>query len=248
MKRDLHVHSVYSDGKNTPEEIVAAAIALGLEEIAVTDHSYTWFDESYCIKKDAQNAYIDEISALKARYSDKIRILCGIEQDYYSEEPTDRFDFVVGSVHYIKCGEQFVEVDHLSEARECIAGYFGGDSDAYAEKYFSTLSDVCRRTGCDIIGHFDLITKFCERETLFDTESPRYIAAWKGAVDELLKYGKPFEINTGAISRGYRTSPYPSMAQIDYIKSHGGRLVLSSDAHSILNLCSEFEKYSHLTE
>ncbi len=38
-KGELHCHSVHSDGKNTPEEIVAAAQALGLDFLAVTDHN-----------------------------------------------------------------------------------------------------------------------------------------------------------------------------------------------------------------
>jgi predicted metal-dependent phosphoesterase TrpH len=38
MGFDLHLHSIYSDGALTPEQLVAAAIAKGLEGIALTDH------------------------------------------------------------------------------------------------------------------------------------------------------------------------------------------------------------------
>lgn len=38
IKSDLHCHTVYSDGGLTPQELVAAAAALGVEIIAVTDH------------------------------------------------------------------------------------------------------------------------------------------------------------------------------------------------------------------
>ena len=94
--------------------------------------------------------------------------------------------------------------------------------------------------GMDIIGHFDLITKFYEGGALFDETEPRYIAASRAAADVLLKTGKPFEINTGAISRGYRTAPYPSLALRDYIRHKGGSFLLSSDSHAKESLCFQF--------
>ena len=38
MKVDLHIHTVASDGKLTPEEIVHSTIELGFDIIAITDH------------------------------------------------------------------------------------------------------------------------------------------------------------------------------------------------------------------
>jgi len=38
MPSDLHIHTTFSDGKDTPEEIVEAAKAAGLRYIAITDH------------------------------------------------------------------------------------------------------------------------------------------------------------------------------------------------------------------
>ena len=86
---DYHTHTTYSDGKDTPEEMVLSAIEKGLNEMGFSDHSYTFFDESYCIKKDRIAEYKSEIARLKAKYSDKIKILCGIEQDFYSAESVE---------------------------------------------------------------------------------------------------------------------------------------------------------------
>ena len=41
-----------------------------------------------------------------------------------------------------------------------------------------------------------------------------------------------FEINTGAISRGYRTAPYPGPALLRAIREMGGRICVTSDSHS----------------
>lgn len=245
--KDLHTHTTYCDGGNSPEEMVNAAIEKGLKTIGICAHSYTFFDTSYCIKKEAVPRFLAELRYLRAAYSDRIHVLCGIEQDYYSEESTDDFDYVIGSVHYLKCGGDYVPVDETVEILKGAAEkHFGGDIYALCEEYYRTVADVVNKTGCDIIGHFDLITKFQEKEPLFDTDHPRYVAAWKKAADELLKAGVPFEINTGAITRGYRTSPYPSGEIVAYIREHGGKLVLSSDAHSADAIAYGFDEYESL--
>ena len=240
---DYHVHTTFSDGKNTPEEVIKAAIEKGMAEIGISDHSYTDFDESYCIKRDKIEEYKQEIARLKAKYQGKIKILCGIEQDFYSEESTKDYDYVIGSVHYVKVGGKFYSVDESAEIFGAIGrDVFGGDYIAFAEEYFNTVSKLSERKDIDIIGHFDLITKFNENNRYFDENNARYVAAWQKAADKLLSTNKPFEINMGAISRGYKTEPYPSAAIRTYIKDKGGKFILSSDSHSAENICYYFDK------
>ncbi len=244
ISKDLHMHTVYCDGADTPEDMVLAAIEKGLKTVGISGHSYTFFDESYCMQKGEVPRYIAELRYLRAKYFDRIHVLCGVEQDYYSAYPTDAFDYVIGSVHYLKVGEDYIPVDESVEIlNSAVEKYFGGDIYALCELYFETVADIVNKTACDIIGHFDLISKFIEREPLFDVNHPRYVAAWQKAADELLKTGVPFEINTGAVSRGYRTEPYPGREMLGYIREHGGRFVLSSDAHSAGNIGYQFEKY-----
>ena len=244
IAKDLHMHTAYCDGKDTPEDMVLSAVDKGLDTVGISSHSYTFFDESYCMQKEDIPRYIAELRYLRAKYFHRIHVLCGVEQDYYSDYPTDEFDYIIGSVHYIKVGDEYIPVDESVEIlRAAVQKHFGGDVYALCELYFDTVADVVEKTRCDIIGHFDLISKFIEREPLFDTEHPRYVKAWKAAVDRLVTYDVPFEINTGAISRGYRTQPYPDEEMIAYIKAKGGRLILSSDAHSKENIAYRFEKY-----
>lgn len=239
---DLHVHSTFSDGKNTPEEIILAAIEKGIETIGFSDHSYTFFDESYCISKNNIEIYKQEINALKEKYKDKIKVLCGIEQDYYSKEPTNDYDYVIGSVHYIKICDEYIPIDANCETLVAAAQkYFKGDLISLAEEYFKTVAQVVEKTNCDIIGHFDLIRKFNEENKLFDENSPRYRKAAMNAAKALLKYDRKFEINTGAISRGYRTTPYPSKEILELIFNNNGEIVFSSDSHRKDTLCNHFE-------
>ena len=243
---DLHTHTTWCDGKNTPEEMVRAAIALGMETLGFSGHSYVPFDDC-CMTTEGTQQYRREIDRLKHQYKGQLKILCGIEQDYYSPAATDGYDYIIGSVHYLKLDNQYPAIDLDAQTlRQTADHFFGGDVYALAECYYDTVGDVVNRTGCNIVGHFDLVTKFNERDPMFDLQHPRYLAAWKAALDRLLQTGAAFEINTGAMSRGYRTSPYPAMDMIDYIRSHGGRLLLSSDSHSCETLLYHFEDYAQL--
>ncbi len=242
--QDLHTHTTYCDGKNTPEEMVLAAIEKGLSRIGFSGHCYTFFDERYCMSIPNVIKYMAEINVLKEKYRGKIEIRCGVEQDYYSNFSRMGFDYVIGSVHYVKVGEEYIPVDESAEILTAAAEkHFGGDIYALAEEYFRTVGDVLAKTGGDIIGHFDLISKFNEGGRMFDENHPRYVKAYTEAIDRLLPYEKPFEINTGAIARGYRTHPYPSKAQIKYIAENGGSFMLTGDTHAAENLCYEHEKW-----
>ncbi len=242
--RDLHMHSTFSDGKNTPEEMIQAAITLGLETVGISDHLNPAID-GYGMPPETIPAYRQEMERLKRVYDGRITVLCGVERDYYSDDRSS-WDYVIGSVHSIQMPDGYpVCVDWTAERLAAdVDKYYRGDWYAMTEDFFALEKDVVRQTKCDIIGHFDLVTKSNEQYHLFDTAHPRYRKAWQGAVDELLKTGKPFEINTGAISRGYRTVPYPSAEIRQYITERGGTLVLSSDAHAKDNIAFQFDRWS----
>ncbi len=56
-----------------------------------------------------------------------------------------------------------------------------------------------------------------------------------------MKANKIFEINTGAISRGFRTTPYPSRELLETIAKMGGRITITSDAHSTSGIVCSFD-------
>lgn len=244
---DLHMHTTFCDGRNTPEEMVLAAVVRGMERIGFSEHSPVPFDEAGGMAEEDVSAYIEEISALKEKYAGTIGILCGLERDYYSELDISAFDYVIGSVHYVKKNGVFISVDDTPEIlKKGITEHYNGDIYSLAEDYYDNLAHVVEKTGADIIGHFDLITKFAEAGVKLDTDHPRYIAAWQHAADCLIPSGRPFEINTGAIARGWRSEPYPDARIMDYIRRRGGSFILSSDSHSADTIAFRFEKYEYL--
>ena len=238
---DLHMHTVWSDGKNTPEEMVQEAIRKGLETVGISDHSS---GDPCGMKLEDNTAYKAEITRLKEKYAGQIRVLCGLERDFLTDDFTE-YDYTIGSVHWLRMPDGHrISIDWTPEKlREGAERYFGGDMYAVAEAYYEAEARVAEVTKCDIIGHFDLVTKFIEVDPSFDLHHPRYVKAWQQAADALLKAGKPFEVNFGAMSRGYRTGPYPAAEIRAYLREHGGKMLLSSDAHAKENIAFGFESF-----
>lgn len=233
LDKDLHVHTNYCDGKNSPEEMIQAAISLGYEKIGLVCHSFVDFDDC-CASIDGQEKFVKEVDRLKKKYSDKIDVLAGVEQDYFSEIDNSMFDYVIGSVHYLNINNNYLSIDIDEKSFiDIVNSYFDGDPLLLCEKYYSLMSKIKEKTNCDIIGHFDLVSKFNQNDKIFDTSSSRYVNAWKSSLDIIGCYDSVFEINYGAVLRGYKTLPYPSQNIIEYISKHRGNLVKSSDAHSV---------------
>lgn len=225
---NLHTHTTYCDGSFTPEQVVKTAIEKGFSYIGFSGHSYTFFDESYAMRCENTDKYFDEVTFLKEKYLDKIKVLCGIEEDVFSDYPTDKFDYTIASCHYIKVGDSYYSVDHTEDIqKQTIKDVFGGDPYAYAENYFETVGNMKG----DIIGHFDLVTKFDREEKIFTPSEARYKKAVLDALEKLCAKNSVFEVNTGAIARGYKDAPYPSKWILEELKKHNSRVLITSDFH-----------------
>jgi len=103
IKGDLHVHSKYSDGTATLGEIAEKARKMGLEWIAICDHSQSLKVAKGVSIEDLRRKRkeIDEFN----RKSD-VKLLCGTEVDIlndgsldYPNEILKEMDFVVAAIH-----------------------------------------------------------------------------------------------------------------------------------------------------
>jgi histidinol-phosphatase (PHP family) len=96
----------------------------------------------------------------------------------------------------------------------------------------------------DVIGHFDVIDKF----SITPEESDEYIRITEEALKETFKHCKRFEINTGAISRGWRKVPYPAYHLLETLKELGGEIVINSDSHHPDNLDFYFNEAAEIAK
>ena len=240
-KCDFHAHTCFSDGKCTPEEMVLEAIRKGLHTIGFSDHSFTPFDTQPCASPQSTTTGRLEVLRLKEKYKNQIHTLCGLEQDFYSEKPTEQYDYLIGSVHYVFKDHVYRSVDQSKEVLlKNVKEGFGGDFYRFSSAYYEEVGQIVKKTNCQIVGHFGLIEKFNEGNALFSTEDYRYRRAVIDALDELLKHDVIFEINTGAIARGHRSTPYPSPYVLRRIAEKRGAVVLNSDAHVKENIAYGF--------
>ncbi|HLC65644.1 MAG TPA: DNA polymerase/3'-5' exonuclease PolX [Candidatus Nanoarchaeia archaeon] len=105
IRGDLHLHTRWSDGFNTTEEVVKEAVKLGYEYIAITDHSKSEHVANGMDEKRLRK-YLDELRVLQRKYRGKMNILKGSEVDIlkdgsldYSGKILEELDIVIASVH-----------------------------------------------------------------------------------------------------------------------------------------------------
>ena len=225
---NIHTHTAFSDGKNTPEEMVLTAIAKGWHTIGFSDHSYTPFDLSYCMKRENYDAYRAEILLLKEKYKGRIDVLYGTEFDYYSPAGLkEGFDYFIAGVHYIQAGGVYYAVDHCVEATlQGISEGCGGDQNEYVRRYYENVAG-CAALKPLYVAHFDLLTKF----GVIDETTAYYRKTALEALDALLDASLPVEINTGAMARKKKDVPYPAKFLLDRVAERNGRVILGSDCH-----------------
>ena len=150
---------------------------------------------------------------------------------------------MIGSVHALDRNGRLYAVDESPEAtRRAVEEAFAGDWYQYTDAYFDLVAQLPEKTGCDWIGHFDLVSKFNQQDPRFDEESPRYLRRALEVLEYLAGRGACFEVNTGAVTRGYRTVPYPTLTMLRRLRELGGEIILNSDAHHVSHLCTSFRE------
>ncbi len=229
-KQNLHTHSTYCDGKDTPEQVVQKAIEQGFDSIGFSGHApnnYSGFSYKYPIAE-----YIQEINRLKEKYKGKLDIYCGLEYEAFCGLDITPFEYTLGAMHYLKVDGRYVAFDRSAEyVQDMIMREFNGKGIEFAKEYYRQFAKLRDYGKFDIVAHFDIIAKNIELANIFDVESKEYKEAALECLTALREDFDVFEINTGAISRKYRTSPYPQRFILEEMKRLNCQIVITSDCH-----------------
>jgi len=236
--QDGHVHTLYSDGSASAEQMVRAAVARGLVSLAVTDHMPLPEPRRYAMDIERIGAYRRELSGLRDAYRGRITVHRGLELDYLPEE--DRWcremaamgwDRLVGSVHRLRTdGGTWLINGHRGEFARAVAEGFGGSARRLVEAYFATLRRLIRSGLCDVVGHFDVVKKHLAGRADFDEAQPWYRDAVERTLEAVAAAGPAVEINTGGLFQP-AAAPYPSPWIVEACRRRRIPLVLGSDAH-----------------
>ena len=248
----VHTHSTFCDGKNTMAEMAAAACAAGVRCCGFSGHIHTPApaDVGVCMSTDLTD-YRAEAERLRREYAGRMEILLGIEWDLCADMPVpDWAEYWIGSVHNLydtRTGEYYT-VDWKREMLfACRDEMFGGDMLALAEGYFAAAAEVAAKKP-DILGHIDLITKLNGDGSLFDEADARYRAAAIGALRTVDPAATLLEINTGAMSRGYRKTPYPAPFMLKEWRRMGGQVIITADTHSAETILYAYDQAIELAK
>ena len=243
---NCHTHTVFCDGKNTPEEMLLAAIDKGFSCLGFSFHSPMTPLADWAIKEEDLPVYTAEIRRLQRLYGDKIEILHGIEldRDYCGVDVAD-YDYVIAAVHQLTKGDAHFDVDAspeiLCQGRDAL---YGGDWLKLAADYYDRVADFTCRVRPTIVAHLDLIEKFNEDNALFDAGDPAYQALARGCVDKILAACPDvlFEVNTGAMYRCGKKQPYPAPFLLRHLYEQGAKVIVTADAHTTDALSFAFDK------
>jgi len=252
-KTNFHMHTTWCDGKNSPEDMIRAAVAKGFSSVGFSSHAMLPMGEPGNLSPETAPCYFKEIRALAAKWKDKINVLCGVEADYIpgASVPDRRSyahlapDYVIGSIHNVVKDGKRCPVDHAPSILENgIAELFGGDSKAFVCDYFAQEREMVARFDFDVVGHPDLVRKFNLKHPYFDETASWYQEELRLTADAIAASGKIVEVNTGAISRGWLTDAYPSPFFRQLLRERGVKFILSSDAHSADAIDCAFDRFS----
>ncbi|WP_106496972.1 DNA polymerase/3'-5' exonuclease PolX [Lentibacillus sp. Marseille-P4043] len=104
IRGDLHMHTTWSDGAQSLEEMVNQARTKGYDYIAITDHS-KFLRVANGLNEAKLRKQREEIAKLNEKYAD-IHIFAGVEMDIlpdatldFSNEFLQEMDFVIGAIH-----------------------------------------------------------------------------------------------------------------------------------------------------
>lgn len=232
----VHTHSTCCDGKNTLEEMAWAAWEAGIRFFGASGHSHTPMPEDWGnVLPEDMEEYRREVLRLREVYAGRMEVLLGIEQDADTTAPVpDWAEYWIGSVHHLpgpSAGEYHSIDWDVPRFLGGVDALCPGDSLGLAERYYEAVAETARQKPT-ILGHVDLITKLNGKGDLFDEDCPRYRRAALAALAAADPQATLLEVNTGAIARGYRTTPYPAPFLLEAWRARGGRIILTADAHT----------------
>ena len=227
---DAHLHTDLSPDSNVPVDAYAeAAVELGVDEIAITDH--VDFDERYPAYDYAPFEQRERVVREAAeRWADRVAIRFGCELTYErrhedvirSHLAGHHYDFTIGSVH----------VGPFSPyGTDRVASFVAGRPlSAVVRPYFDEVEAAARSGLFDTIGHLDFVKRYVQPHF-----SPADFAAapelYEPVLRALVETGTALEINAS----GLRQSPgetYPAAWVVARFRELGGSAVTAgSDAH-----------------
>jgi histidinol-phosphatase (PHP family) len=239
---NLHTHTNYCDGSESPETYVKKAIKLGFQSLGFSGHAPLPFKNTFAIANDELNFYVMEIRDLQEQYKDEIEIYLSLEFDYIPNMLDDfsiyqnqlALDYIIGSIHLVRNAENgklwFTDGSRQSTYDKGLKEVFNNDIQKAVTAFYAQTNQMIETQKPDIIGHLDKI-KMHNKDRFFREDEGWYIKL----VNESLNLAKAndciIEVNTRGLYKKRCDTFFPETAILKKIKSLNIPITISSDAH-----------------
>lgn len=244
---DLHMHTLYSHGKNTPFEMHAEAEKKGLSLIGFTEHSprppsYNYTHEYRDRLTRHFPDYIAEVSKLRESnaYQGPCRVLLGLEMDWLpADEAFVRkactaydYDYLIGSVHFLgDWGFDDLEDPWQNASSAQIFSWY--------EEYFNIWLSMLESGLFQIAAHPDLIKIYSVRHFHKWLEQKASKALIYKCLSVLKDRGMAMEISSAGLRKAC-AEIYPCPEIMAMAAELNLNISLASDAHNIQDIASFF--------
>ncbi|WP_165174556.1 histidinol-phosphatase [Desulfovibrio sp. ZJ369] len=248
---DLHTHTAYSHGANTPAEMYAAALDKGLTLLGFSEHSPRpeGFDYLHEYREQLTRRlpeYVREVLALKAApregQAGLCRVLFGMEIDWLDgREDFTRascaahdFDYLLGSVHFIgRWGfDDGAGPWQTFSQEECEAQY---------QAYFTAWEQMLRSGLFNIAAHPDLIKIFSVEQFHIWLARPESLQLLRRCLTALRDAGMAMEISSAGLRKACREI-YPAPPIMALAAELHVPVSFASDAHGVDDIAYGFAR------
>lgn len=242
FRQNLHTHSLFSDGKASPEAVVREALRQKLNCLGFSDHAPVPFENDFSIKQHELTAYCTEIRRLQQTYQAEIAILLALEIDYipglmegfsHFKKEAD-LDYVIGSVHLV--GKEkpenlwFIDGPLVETYDAGLEQFFGKDIQLAVKAFFSQTNQMIENEVFDVIGHFDKI-KMHNKNRYFTEDENWYRKLVFETLDLIKKNNLIVEVNTRGLYKKRAQDFFPSSWILKQLAVMDIPVIVSSDAH-----------------
>ncbi len=252
MLTDYHVHLRPDEEDSTAERYLTQANAerylevaseRGIEELGVAEHihrfvqsldiwSHPWY--RYWAHDDVDE-YVDFLRSVQLKVGIEADFLPGREDRVANFLDGRDWDYVVGSVHFLR--DDAIDV-HGEPDWEPWDVWRGADPEKVWARYFETLGEAARSGMFDILAHLDLVKVFAGRVPLPDGDLRRF---YDRAMDGIADSDVAVEVSTAGLRKPV-AEIYPTRAFLEMCLEAGRPVALSSDAHRPEQLGHDYER------
>jgi histidinol-phosphatase (PHP family) len=216
-----------------------AASERGIAELGVSEHVYR-FEQALDVWRHPfwVPFATDDLDAYCTFVREQTDLRLGIEADFVpgAEDRTANllqardFDYVVGSVHFIREGA--VDMDDYSVWDS------GRSVEQIWQRYFQTIGEAARSGLFDVLAHPDLVKVWGGGRPLPDGDLRRY---YELAIDGIADSGIAVEVSTAGLRKPV-AELYPAPAFLEMCLEAGAPVALSSDAHGPQDIGADYDR------